>query len=185
VERCNWAGPDPLYFDYHDDEWGVPLRDGRALWEMLILEGFQAGLNWLTILKKRETFQAAFHGFDPNIIAHWGDADIMRLLGDAGIVRHRGKIEATITNARAYLQIADFESWCWDLVDGIPIQNSYTDVADIPATTDLSERFAKDLKKAGFRFCGPTTVYAWMQAVGMVNDHVTTCPQHKICAALG
>jgi DNA-3-methyladenine glycosylase I len=185
VERSSWAGPDPLYFDYHDDEWGVPLRDGRALWEMLILEGFQAGLNWLTILKKRETFQSAFQGFDPNIIAHWGEADVIRLLGDAGIVRHRGKIEATITNARAYLKIADFKSWCWDVVDGVPIQNNYTNVSDIPAKTDLSEHFAKDLKKAGFRFCGPTTVYAWMQAVGMVNDHVTACPQHKICAALG
>ncbi|MGH1412925.1 MAG: DNA-3-methyladenine glycosylase I [Pelagimonas sp.] len=184
MERCSWAGPDPIYFEYHDSEWGVPLRDGRALWEMLILEGFQAGLNWITILKKRDNFRSAFEGFDPNIIANWGEADVARLLRDAGIVRHRGKIEATITNARAYLEIGDFQSWCWDAVGGDPIQNNFQSLSDVPAKTKLSESFSKDLKKAGFRFCGPTTVYAWMQAVGMVNDHVFTCPQHKICAAL-
>lgn len=185
MERCSWAGPDPIYFDYHDNEWGVPMGDGRTLWEMLILEGFQAGLNWITILKKRDNFRSAFEGFDPHIIANWGEAEVTRLLSDAGIVRHRGKIEATITNARAYLEIADFSSWCWDAVGGTPVQNNFLNVSDIPAKTSLSEDVSKNLKKAGFRFCGPTTVYAWMQAVGMVNDHVITCPQHKVCAALG
>lgn len=182
--RCSWAGPDPIYLDYHDNEWGVPLRDGHALWEMLMLEGFQAGLNWITILKKRDNFRSAFCGFDPHIIASWGEADVTRLLGDVGIVRHRGKIEATITNARAYLEIANFENWCWDMVDGNPIQNNWKNVSDIPAKTNLSASISRNLKKTGFRFCGPTTVYAWMQAVGMVNDHLITCPHHKVCAAL-
>lgn len=185
MERCSWAGPEQIYLDYHDQEWGVPLYDSRALWEMLILEGFQAGLNWITILKKRENFRSAFQGFDPQKIATWGENEIVKLLDDAGIVRHRGKIEATITNAQAYLEIGDFGKWCWDAVGGSPIQNAWQTMRDVPAKTPLSERFSKDLKKAGFRFCGPTIVYAWMQAVGMVNDHLITCPQHKICAALG
>lgn len=185
MERCSWAGPEQIYLDYHDQEWGVPLYDSRALWEMLILEGFQAGLNWITILKKRENFRSAFQGFDPQKIATWGENEIVKLLDDAGIVRHRGKIEATITNAQAYLEIGDFGKWCWDAVGGRPIQNAWQTMRDVPAKTPLSERLSKDLKKAGFRFCGPTIVYAWMQAVGMVNDHLITCPQHKICAALG
>jgi DNA-3-methyladenine glycosylase I len=182
--RCGWAGPEPIYIAYHDSEWGVPEWDSRALWEKLILDGFQAGLSWITILKKRENFRAAFEGFHPEVIAGWGEAEVTRLLGDAGIIRHRGKIEATITNARAYLEIDDFAKWCWDYVDGTPIQNRWETLADVPAYTPLSERMSKDLKKAGFRFCGPTIVYAWMQAVGMVNDHLIECPRHADCAGM-
>lgn len=175
VSRCDWVGSDDIEIAYHDTEWGVPLRDSRALWEMLILEGFQAGLSWITILKKRENFRKAFRGFDPNVIAMWGASDVERLLKDEGIVRHRGKIEATIRNANAYLQIDDFSSWCWKYVDNEPIVNQWENMADIPASTPLSTRISKDMKAAGFRFCGPTIVYAWMQAVGIVNDHQVTC----------
>ena len=184
MERCGWAGSEDIYVSYHDTEWGVPESDSRALWEKLILDGFQAGLSWITILKKRDNFRAAFEGFDPNVIANWGESDVARLLGDAGIIRHRGKIEATITNARAYLEIGNFSEFCWDYVDGAPIQNTWRSLADVPAFTPLSERMSKDLKKAGFRFCGPTIVYAWMQACGLVNDHLVTCPRHAVCAAL-
>lgn len=183
-ERCGWAGSEPIYIDYHDDEWGVPEWGSRALWEKLILDGFQAGLSWITILKKRENFRAAFEGFEPSVIANWGEAEVSRLLQDPGIIRHRGKIEATIGNARAYLEISDFADFCWNYVDGKPLQNSWASMADVPASTALSERLSKDLKKAGFKFCGPTIVYAWMQAVGMVNDHLTGCAEHKKCAAL-
>jgi len=179
--RCGWCGTDPLYVHYHDTEWGVPERDARALWEKLILDGFQAGLAWITILRKREGFRAAFEGFDPQVIAGWGEADVARLLGDAGIVRSRAKIEATIGNARAYLKIAEaegFDQWLWRYVDGVPLQNDFASMADVPAATPLSERISKDLKKAGFRFAGPTIVYAFMQAVGMVNDHVVSCDRH-------
>ena len=179
--RCGWCGTDPLYVHYHDTEWGVPERDARALWEKLILDGFQAGLAWITILRKREGFRAAFEGFDPKVIAGWGEADVVRLLGDAGIVRSRAKIEATIGNARAYLKIAEaegFDQWLWRYVDGVPLQNDFASMADVPAATPLSERISKDLKKAGFRFAGPTIVYAFMQAVGMVNDHVVSCHRH-------
>ncbi|HPE24706.1 DNA-3-methyladenine glycosylase I [Albidovulum sp.] len=179
--RCGWCGTDPLYVHYHDTEWGVPERDARALWEKLILDGFQAGLAWITILRKREGFRAAFEGFDPQVIAGWGEADVARLLGDAGIVRSRAKIEATIGNARAYLKIAEaegFDQWLWRYVDGVPLQNDFASMADVPAATPLSERISKDLKKAGFRFAGPTIVYAFMQAVGMVNDHVVSCHRH-------
>lgn len=181
MERCGWAGPERIYTDYHDSEWGVPEYDSRALWEKLILDGFQAGLSWITILKKRDNFRAAFHGFDPDEIAGWGEAEVSRLLADPGIIRHRGKIEATITNARAWQRIEagqGFDRFLWTYVDGVPVQNSWPSLADVPAFTPLSERISKDLKKAGFRFCGPTIVYAFMQAVGMVNDHVTTCPRH-------
>ena len=178
MARCGWAGPEEIYIDYHDTEWGVPEYDSRALWEKLILDGFQAGLSWITILKKRENFRAAFAGFDPQVIAGWGEAEIERLLLDAGIIRSRAKIEATIGNARAYLAIADFSDFCWGYVGGAPIVNRWASLAEVPAFTPLSERFSKDLKKAGFKFCGPTIVYAWMQAVGMVNDHLTTCPRH-------
>lgn len=180
-ERCSWCGTDPLYVDYHDTEWGMPERDARALWEKLILDGFQAGLSWITILRKRDAFRTAFQGFDPQVIAHWGEPEVARLLQDAGIVRSRAKIEATIGNARAYLTIAEgqgFDDFLWRYVDGSPIQNNFRSGAEIPAQTALSERISKDLKKQGFRFAGPTIVYAFMQAVGMVNDHVVTCPCH-------
>ena len=180
-ERCAWVTDDPLYIRYHDTEWGVPQRDGRALFEMLSLEGFQAGLNWLTILKKREAFRTAFQGFDPYVLAGWGPEEIDRLLGDAGIVRHRGKIEATIGNARAWITIEEtggFAAYVWDFVDGIPLQPARRSLAEVPAQTEISIRFSKDLKKRGFRFAGPTTVYAFMQAAGLVNDHVVTCPCH-------
>ena len=184
MERCGWAGPEQIYLDYHDTEWGVPVRDSRALFEALSLEAFQAGLSWITILKKRENFRKAFDGFDPEKIALWGETEVARCLADPGIIRHRGKIEATIGNARAYLAIEasdGFADWCWRYVDGTPIQNSWTSLAEVPAYTPLSEQMSKDLKKAGFRFCGPTIVYAWMQATGLVNDHLVTCPRHAEC----
>ncbi|WP_281984306.1 DNA-3-methyladenine glycosylase I [Thalassorhabdomicrobium marinisediminis] len=183
-DRCSWVGSDPIYITYHDTEWGVPEYDSRALWEKLILDGFQAGLSWITILKKRENFRAAFEGFDPHVIARWGEHDVQRLLGDAGIIRHRGKIEAAITNARAYLEIEDFSAYCWDWVGGTPLQPGFTSQADVPPATPLSTAFSKDLKARGFKFCGPTIVYAWMEACGLVNDHLTTCPRHAACRAL-
>jgi DNA-3-methyladenine glycosylase I len=178
MARCGWAGPEEIYIDYHDTEWGVPEYDSRALWEKLILDGFQAGLSWITILKKRENFRAAFEGFDPEVIAGWGEAEVDRLLLDPGIIRSRAKIEATIGNARAYLAIPDFADFCWGYVGGAPIVNRWAGLTEVPAFTPLSERVSKDLKKAGFKFCGPTIVYAWMQAVGMVNDHLISCPRH-------
>ena len=187
MTRCAWAGPEPIYIAYHDTEWGVPEYDSRALWEKLILDGFQAGLSWITILKKRENFREAFAGFDPAIIATWGDADIARLLRDEGIIRHRGKIAATIRNARAYLAIEDrqpFSEFLWGYVDGTPLQPHRASMADVPAQTPLSTQVSKDLKKAGFTFCGPTIVYAFMQATGMVNDHIVTCPCHAPLAGL-
>ena len=186
-DRCGWCGTDQLYVDYHDHEWGVPERDGRALWEKLILDGFQAGLSWYTILKKRDNFRAAFDGFRPEVIAGWGETDVTRLLNDPGIVRSRSKIEATIGNARAYLEIdgrEGFDQFLWRYMDGAPLQNRFSSMAEVPASTPLSERVSKDLKKAGFRFCGPTITYAFMQAVGMVNDHIVTCPAHDRVAAL-
>lgn len=186
--RCPWPGNDPLYVSYHDTEWGVPEYDDRRLFEKLMLDGFQAGLSWLTILRKRENFQAAFDGFEPEIIAGYGETEITRLLGDAGIIRHRGKIEATIGNARAYLKIRDtgtsFKDFCWRHVGGHPVQNSWQSTADIPAQTEMSVALSKDLKQSGFKFCGPVIVYAFTQAVGMVNDHLVSCPQHKSCAAI-
>lgn len=178
MARCGWAGPEEIYIDYHDTEWGVPEYDSRALWEKLILDGFQAGLSWITILKKRENFRAAFEGFDPEVIAGWGEAEVDRLLLDPGIIRSRAKIEATIGNARAYLAISDFADFCWGYVGGAPIVNRWASLTEVPAFTPLSERVSKDLKKAGFKFCGPTIVYAWLQAVGMVNDHLISCPRH-------
>lgn len=181
-KRCDWCGHDPLYVAYHDTEWGVPQRDPRALWEQLILEGFQAGLSWITILRKREGFRSAFAGFDPSIIARWGGDDIQRLLADPGIVRHRGKIEATIGNAQAYLKLEDgegFANFIWSRVNHEPIQNRPATMADVPGHTPLSTALSKDLKKAGFRFCGPTTVYAFMQASGLVNDHLNGCARQS------
>jgi DNA-3-methyladenine glycosylase I len=179
--RCGWCGTDPLYVAYHDTEWGVPERDARALWEALVLEGFQAGLSWITILRKRETFRRAFAGFDPAIVAGWGEAEVLRLLGDPGIVRHRGKIEATIGNARVFLGIESrdgFEDFLWKHVDHAPVRNGFRTLAEVPAETPVSRAMSKDLAGAGFRFCGPTTVYAFMQAAGLVNDHLVTCPRH-------
>ena len=180
-ERCGWVGREQIYVDYHDHEWGVPEYDGRALWEKLILDGFQAGLSWITILKKRDNFRAAFQGFEPEIIARWGGAEVARLLADPGIVRHRGKIEATIGNARAFLDLGGpkaFSQKIWSYVDGQPLVNRFAQLSEVPAATPLSTRISKDLKQAGFRFCGPTITYAWMQACGLVNDHLVTCPRH-------
>ena len=187
MERCAWCGTDPLYVAYHDTEWGVPERDARALWEKLVLDGFQAGLAWITILRKRDAFRAAFAGFEPETIAGWGEAEVTRLLADPGIVRSRAKIEATIGNARAYLAIRDregFDAWLWRYVDGRPLQNRFAAMSEVPAATPLSETISKDLKKAGFRFAGPTIGYAFMQAVGMVNDHTVDCFRHKQVAKL-
>jgi DNA-3-methyladenine glycosylase I len=186
--RCGWCGTDPIYVEYHDTEWGVPEHDSRALWEKLILDGFQAGLSWITILRKRDAFRAAFEGFDPERIAGWDEADVARCLSDPGIVRHRGKIEAAIGNARAFLEIDErhgFADYVWNYVDGVPLQNTWTSLEEVPAFTPLSERLSKDLKVAGFRFCGPTIVYAWMQATGLVNDHLVGCPRHAEVAAIG
>ena len=187
MERCGWAGPEQIYKDYHDTEWGVPEHDSRALWEKLILDGFQAGLSWITILKKRDNFRAAFRGFDPNLIATWGEEEVARLLADPGIIRHRGKIEATITNARAWQRIEQregFDTFMWRYVDGVPLQNRFSSLAEVPAKTPLTEVISKDLKKEGFKFCGPTIVYAWMQACGLFNDHLVSCPRHADCASL-
>lgn len=177
LPRCSWvSAADPLYCAYHDEEWGVPQRDSRMLWEMLMLEGFQAGLAWIVILRKREGFRAAFAGFDPDKVAAFGQDDIERLMGDPGIVRARAKIEATIRGAQIFCAMRDtgedFASYIWNFVDGTPIQNDGT---QFPAKTDLSEAISKDLKKRGFKFVGPTIVYAWMQAIGLVNDHADTC----------
>jgi DNA-3-methyladenine glycosylase I len=177
--RCTWAGEDPLYCSYHDTEWGVPERDSRALWEKLVLDGFQAGLSWITILRKREAFRAAFAGFDPELVAKFGEVDVQRLLADAGIVRSRAKIEATIGNARAFLAMRDagedFSGFCWGFVGGKPILNRWTERGQVPADTPLAHEISKALKARGFKFTGPVIVYAWMQAVGMVNDHMATC----------
>lgn len=183
MTTCTWPGTDPLYVAYHDTEWGVPEYDSQALWEKLILDGFQAGLSWITILRKRDEFRRAFNGFDPAEIATWGEPEVARLLQNPGIIRHRGKIEATITNAQAYLQIDDFAGYCWGFMGGVPQTNQFRTMADVPAKTPLSENLSKDLKKRGFKFCGPTIVYAWMQACGMVNDHLTGCPRHADIAA--
>ncbi|HEY0316401.1 MAG TPA: DNA-3-methyladenine glycosylase I [Sphingomonas sp.] len=176
VTRCAWAESDPLMRAYHDEEWGVPERNGRALWEKLMLDGFQAGLAWITILRKREAFRNAFAGFDPEIVARFGEADVARLMGDAGIVRARAKIEATIGGARAYLamrdQGEDFSDFCWGLVGGEPLMGSGV---THPGPTPLSTEISKALKARGFKFVGPVIVYAWMQATGLVDDHAAEC----------
>lgn len=185
--RCDWCGNDPLYLDYHDNEWGVPEYDSRALWEKLILDGFQAGLSWITILRKRENFKAAFAGFDPHIIANWGEAEVATLLGNSGIIRHRGKIEATISNARIWQEIEarqGFDSYLWNYLDGKSLQNRFVTMSDVPTQTGLSVQISADLKREGFKFCGPTIVYAFMQATGLVNDHLIGCPCHAKVAAM-
>jgi len=179
--RCPWCGDDPVYVAYHDTEWGVPEYDDRALFEKLILDGFQAGLAWITILRKREAFRAAFAGFDPVKVARFGEVDVERLLGDAGIVRHRGKIEGAIKNAQAWERVMaaeGFATFLWDFVGGTPQVNHWRTMDQVPAATPMSEALSKALKHRGFTFCGPTIVYAFAQAVGMVNDHLVTCPRH-------
>ncbi len=187
--RCGWAGEDPLYVAYHDTEWGVPVRDDRVLFEFLILEGFQAGLSWITILRKRAAFRKAFAGFDPKKIARFTAKDRLRLMKDEGIVRNRAKIDAAGENARAFLAVqkefGSFSGYMWDFVGGKPIQNKRPTLDDIPPETEESRAFSKDLRERGFRFVGPTICYAHMQAVGMVNDHVAGCFRHREVAKLG
>jgi DNA-3-methyladenine glycosylase I len=180
IERCAWVSDDPLYVDYHDREWGVPEWDDRALWEKLILDGFQAGLSWITILRKRESFRHAFAKFEPAKIARYSARDVERLMGDAGIVRNRAKIEATIGNARAYLEGPgdEFSRFCWSFVDGKPRDNKVAGRAQIQAETAESKALSKALVARGYRFVGPTIVYAWMQACGLVNDHLVACFRH-------
>ena len=177
--RCGWVTADPLYLDYHDFEWGVPVRDEHRLFEYLTLEGAQAGLSWLTILRKREGYRRAFAAFDPERVARFSDADVERLLTDPGIVRHRGKIEATVSNARAWLALrerrGDPVEWLWSIKGGEPRQNHWTSLSQVPASTPESDRLSLELKRAGFRFVGSTTCYAFMQATGMVNDHLEGC----------
>lgn len=181
-DGCTWYGDDPFYKAYHDEEWGVPIYDSRALFEKLILDGFQAGLSWITILRKRENFIAAFDGFKPELIARYDAAKVEALMQDSGIVRNRAKILGTITGAQLYLEIEEkeggFSNLLWGYLDGTPIQNSRASMAEVPAETDISKAISKDLKQRGFKFVGPTIVYAFMQAVGMVNDHVVGCPRH-------
>ncbi|MGI9482679.1 MAG: DNA-3-methyladenine glycosylase I [Hyphomicrobiales bacterium] len=185
--RCGWCGTDPLYVTYHDEDWGVPEYDDQALWEKLILDGFQAGLAWITILRKRENFRTAFDQFDPHKIVNYDDRKIVELMNDAGIVRNRAKVNATISNARVWLDIMEeqgFSKYLWSYCNGAPIQNQFESLRQVPAETDLSKEISKDLKKRGFRFCGPTIVYAFMQAVGMVNDHLVGCHCREKVAAL-
>jgi len=188
LTRCTWHGlSEPLYTRYHDTEWGVPKTSDRELFEKLVLEGFQSGLSWITILRKRDSFRSAFHNFDAARIARYSDKDKARLMADAGIVRNRLKIEATIDNARAYLKLQEtttLSRFLWDFVGGRPQINRYRTFGDVPAETPVSKSLSKALKAQGFRFVGPTTLYAFMQATGMVNDHLVSCYRHKACAAL-
>lgn len=182
MKRCQWCGSDPLYKQYHDEEWGMPAHDDRVLFEFLILEGAQAGLSWLTILRKRENYRKALHGFDPDKIAGYSKTDKQRLLADPGIVRNRLKIESTITNAQGFLaireQFGSFDSFIWRFVDYQPMQNDWQSQAQLPTRTSLSDTISKDLRKWGCNFVGSTICYAFMQAIGMVNDHVVECFRH-------
>jgi DNA-3-methyladenine glycosylase I len=182
VVRCGWAGSDPLYVAYHDEEWGVPLRDERALFEMLVLEGFQAGLSWITILRKRANFRRAFDGFEPARVAAYGASKVAALLADPGIVRNRAKIEGAIASARAYLELmaepGGAAGFLWQFVGGAPVVNRPRSLAEIPAETPEARAMSKELKRRGFKFCGPTICYAFMQATGMVDDHVVDCFRH-------
>jgi DNA-3-methyladenine glycosylase I len=188
LHRCSWAGQDPLYVGYHDDEWGVPEYDDRALFEKLILDGFQAGLSWITILRKRDNFRRAFAGFDPARIAKFDQRKVEALMQDAGIVRNLMKIDGTVLSARAYLDIMEkgpgFSRLLWDFVDGKPKVNRFRAKGQVPAETELSRKISKELGGRGFKFCGPTIVYAFMQAVGMVNDHMVKCHRHEACRKL-
>ena len=178
IRRCGWCGADPVYMTYHDTEWGVPEYESRALFEKLLLDGFQAGLSWITILRKRDNFRAAFDGFNPEIIARYNGRKLNSLMRDAGIVRNRLKIDASVTNAQAYLAMPDFSAYLWNFLDGMPLQNKLRGMGDVRATTPLAEKISKDLKKRGFRFVGPTIVYAFMQACGLVNDHMVDCHRY-------
>jgi DNA-3-methyladenine glycosylase I len=188
LTRCPWPKQDPLYIAYHDEEWGVPEYDDRALYEKLMLDGFQAGLSWITILRKRDNFRKAFDGFAPERIARYTPKKIERLMNDAGIVRNRAKIEGAVGSARAYLDIMEngpgFSNLLWDFLDGGPKVNTFRSIKQVPAETDISRRISKELAARGFKFVGPTIVYAFMQAVGMVNDHLVSCHRHAACAAL-
>jgi DNA-3-methyladenine glycosylase I len=183
LSRCPWPKQDPLYIAYHDKEWGVPDYDDRALYEKLVLDGFQAGLSWITILRKRENFRRAFDGFDPEKIARYRSARIERLMRDAGIVRNRAKIEGAVLSARAWLEVMEngpgFSKLLWDFVDGRPKVNHFRSTRQVPAETPVSRAMSKELAQRGFKFCGPTIVYAFMQAVGMVNDHLVGCYRHE------
>jgi DNA-3-methyladenine glycosylase I len=189
VTRCPWPKDDALYVAYHDSEWGVPEYDDRALFEKLMLDGFQAGLSWITILRKRDNFRRAFDGFVPDKIARYRSAKVERLMADAGIVRNRAKIEGTVASARAWLDVMEkgpgFSKLLWGFVDGRPKQNRYKSIAQIPDETPVSRAMSKELARRGFKFCGPTIVYAFMQATGMVNDHLVTCHWHDVVAKLG
>ena len=181
--RCDWCGDDPLYVDYHDEEWGVPLHDDRRLFEFLLLEGAQAGLAWITILRKREGYRRAYQQFDPEKIARWNARKIESLLRNPGIVRNRLKVEGAKKSARAFLDVVEergsFDTYGWDFVDGRPIRNRWKRLVDVPAETDRARAMSRDLKKRGFTFVGPTICYAFMQATGMVNDHLTSCFRHR------
>jgi len=185
--RCPWVGDDLEYRRYHDEEWGVPLTKDDALFEKLVLEGFQAGLSWITILRKRENFRHAFARFDPERVARFGKRDVERLMKDAGIIRNRAKIEAAIGNAKAYAKLSErtsLKAFLWGFLDDGPVQNEHKAMSDIPAQTDISKRMSKALKAEGFRFVGPTTMYAFMQSAGMVNDHVVSCHRYGPCGKL-
>jgi DNA-3-methyladenine glycosylase I len=189
LKRCPWPGNNPLYIAYHDEEWGVPERDDRALYEKLVLDGFQAGLSWITILRKREAFRNAFDDFAPEKVARFTSKKVDALMRNEGIVRNRAKIEGAIASARVWLEMkeqgAGFGAYLWGFVDGRSIVNRYKAMTEVPAETELSRAIAKDLKSRGFKFCGPTIVYAFMQATGMVNDHLTSCHRHAACVKLG
>lgn len=189
MQRCDWCGDDPLYVSYHDKEWGVPLRDEQSMFEFLILEGAQAGLSWITILQKRPGYRSLFDDFDVQKVASYSDEDLESKLKDPQIVRNRLKVFGTRKNAQATLKLYEQGSslleYFWGFVDGKPMQNAWRGMSDIPASTPLSEKVSKDMKKRGFTFVGPTIVYAHMQATGMVNDHIVSCPRHHACAALG
>jgi DNA-3-methyladenine glycosylase I len=188
LARCPWPQQDPLYVAYHDTEWGVPEYDDRALYEKLMLDGFQAGLSWITILRKRQNFRRAFDDFEPAKIARYTPRKVEKLMQDAGIVRNRMKIEGAVLSARAYLEAMEkgpgFSQLLWDFLDGKPKLNKFRSTAQVPAETDLSRRMSKELARRGFKFCGPTIVYAFMQATGMVNDHLVRCHRHAACAKL-
>jgi DNA-3-methyladenine glycosylase I len=188
LARCPWPGRDPVYVAYHDDEWGVPEYDDHALYEKLVLDGFQAGLSWLIILRKRENFRRAFDGFVPDKIARYTPKKIEKLMQDAGIVRNRMKIEGAVASARAYIEVMEkgpgFSALLWDFLNGTPRVNSFRTIKQVPAETAISRAMSKELSARGFKFCGPTIVYAFMQAVGMVNDHLVTCHRHAACTKL-
>lgn len=189
TDRCPWCGDDALYCQYHDEEWGVPISDDRILFEYLSLESAQAGLSWITILRKRENYRKAYRNFDVKKVARFNQNDVERLLGNAGIVRNRAKIEASIHNATLFIELqqqhGSFAKFIWGFVDGKPIQNRRRNMKDIPATTELSDAIAREFKKLGFKFLGTTTLYAFMQATGIVNDHIVGCPRHEACRELG